>query len=151
MFEVIVEDSSLAGTALDFGNLFNFSNFDPCYDPMSSSATAATDGGPIGAATFCTENSTSVFPYQLIDAGLIARPNPMNFSTILDYNLKSGGNVRLSVHDALGQEIAVLVNGVQPAGQQIINFNPAQRLPLGIYFVRLQTEEGQMSLKLMIN
>ncbi|MEM6321062.1 MAG: fasciclin domain-containing protein, partial [Bacteroidota bacterium] len=53
MFDHTVEDISLAGTGFDFGNLFDFATFDPCYASSASSATAGTHGGAIGAVSFC--------------------------------------------------------------------------------------------------
>ena len=151
MFDFVVEDASLAGTAVDFGNLFDFSTFNPCYAPTAVSATAGTHGGAIGAVSFCAELSTSVFEYDYASTlNLTVRPNPMTYNASFDYNLSQAGQVRLSIHNVMGQEIAVLVNGNQASGFQTVNYNINQQLAKGIYVARLQTEEGQMSLKIMI-
>ncbi|MEO0341326.1 MAG: hypothetical protein AAF242_19210, partial [Bacteroidota bacterium] len=57
MFDFVVEDVVVAGTALDNGNLFDFSAFDPCYDPSSTSASSSTQGGAVGAVSFCDDLS----------------------------------------------------------------------------------------------
>ncbi|MEM1119747.1 MAG: fasciclin domain-containing protein, partial [Bacteroidota bacterium] len=151
MFDHTVEDISLADTPFDFGNLFDFSTFDPCYDPMATSATAGVNGGPIGAVSFCAELSTSVFePNYTTQLNLTARPNPMTFGANFGYDLTQTGQVRLSIHSMMGQEVAVLVNGVQPQGSHTVDFNVNQSLAKGIYLARLQTEEGQMAIKVMI-
>ncbi|MEM6321101.1 MAG: T9SS type A sorting domain-containing protein, partial [Bacteroidota bacterium] len=133
------------------GNLFDFATFDPCYDPMSTSATAGTTGGAIGAVSFCAELSTSVFETDYSSTlNLTARPNPMTYNASFDYNLSKSGQVRLSIHNIMGQEITVLVNGEQQSGFHTVNYNSIQQLSKGIYVARLQTEEGQMSLKILI-
>jgi len=67
-------------------------------------------------------------------------PNPFNPSTTIPYTLKSSSNVRLSVYDLLGREVAVLVdNERKAAGTYEISFQ-ASYLPSGIYLYRIQTE-----------
>ncbi len=44
-------------------------------------------------------------------------PNPFFNSTMLGYRVPKAGYVRLAVYDALGREVAVLVDGVQAAGE----------------------------------
>ena len=54
MFDFIVEDSVVAGTVLDNGNLFDFSGLRiPVMIPALLRQRAGTDGGPIGALTTC--------------------------------------------------------------------------------------------------
>lgn len=44
------EDISRTGEATDYNNLFDYSSFNHSYDNSTRSATAATDGGPVGAS-----------------------------------------------------------------------------------------------------
>jgi len=53
------------------------------------------------------------------------------------YSIRRGGHIRLSVHNLLGQEVAVLVDGTQAEGAYEVEFNRAD-LPNGIYFYRIQ-------------
>jgi hypothetical protein len=64
-------------------------------------------------------------------------PNPFNPATSITYTVPDAGRVRLAVYNLLGQEVALLVDAVQPAGTYTTQFENAN-LPSGIYFYRLQ-------------
>jgi len=76
-------------------------------------------------------------------------PNPFNPSTTIYYILKSDGKVLLSVYDALGREIAVLVNGEQSAGKYQTVFT-GEGLTNGVYFCRLQNVDHTITKKMML-
>ncbi len=65
-------------------------------------------------------------------------PNPFNPNTAIKFTLPETGNVKLTVYNMLGQEIATLVNGVKEAGTHIINFN-AEELNSGVYIYRIES------------
>ncbi|MBI5728082.1 MAG: T9SS type A sorting domain-containing protein [Ignavibacteriales bacterium] len=65
-------------------------------------------------------------------------PNPFNPSTKITYQLPEASNVKLTVYDMLGKEITTLVNGQQPAGKHVIDFNAAG-LPSGVYFYTINS------------
>jgi hypothetical protein len=65
-------------------------------------------------------------------------PNPFNPVTQINYQLPKAGNVRLSVFNALGQEIDVLVNESQNAGNHVTNWN-ASAFPSGVYVYKLES------------
>ncbi len=64
-------------------------------------------------------------------------PNPFNPSTKISYSVPKSGYVSLKVYNALGQEVAALVNGIKEAGNHKIDFN-ASNLNSGIYFYKLE-------------
>jgi hypothetical protein len=64
-------------------------------------------------------------------------PNPFNPTTMLSYNLKVDGNVKLTVFNLVGQSVRTLVDGFQKAGYYEVNFD-ANDLPAGIYLYKLQ-------------
>ena len=64
-------------------------------------------------------------------------PNPFNPTTTIRYQLNSSTDVRLTVYNAIGQRVKVLVNTQQTAGDYAVNFS-GDNLASGIYYVRLQ-------------
>jgi hypothetical protein len=64
-------------------------------------------------------------------------PNPFNPVTSIGYTLPHKSTVQLTVYNALGQQVASLVNGDQEAGYHEIRFDAAG-LPSAVYFYRLQ-------------
>lgn len=64
-------------------------------------------------------------------------PNPFNPSTTIRYSLGNETHVQLKIFNHLGQEVAMLVNGMQSAGQYGIQFN-TKSLASGSYFYRLE-------------
>ncbi|MGB0840290.1 MAG: T9SS type A sorting domain-containing protein, partial [Chitinophagales bacterium] len=74
-------------------------------------------------------------------------PNPFNQSLNITYHLPKTGKVRLSIVDILGREVAVLQNGIEQAGEQIISWQ-ASSLESGTYFFVLETEDGKATGKL---
>ena len=63
-------------------------------------------------------------------------PNPFNPSTIIRYGLPVRSRVNVAVYDALGQRVALLVDGEQDGGMHSIAFD-ASGLSSGVYFYRL--------------
>ena len=63
-------------------------------------------------------------------------PNPFVRATDLQYVLPAPADVRLEVFDALGRRVAVLVEGLQPAGTHTVRWD-AHGLAGGVYFGRL--------------
>ncbi|MEJ2103519.1 MAG: YCF48-related protein, partial [Ignavibacteriaceae bacterium] len=63
-------------------------------------------------------------------------PNPFNPSTTIQYSISESGNVKLVVYNSLGEEVAVLKNDFEQAGNYKINFN-AKYLSSGIYIYRI--------------
>ncbi len=68
-----------------------------------------------------------------------AYPNPFNPSTTLRFSLDSSADIRLSVLDAVGREVALIAEGSFSAGQHETSFD-AKDLPSGLYLVRLEAE-----------
>ena len=63
-------------------------------------------------------------------------PNPFNPATTIQYSLALNSNVRISIFDALGREVAVPVNEVKQAGSYELSFDGSD-LSSGIYYYRI--------------
>lgn len=64
-------------------------------------------------------------------------PNPFNPSTMIKFTVPEAAYVSLKVFNALGSEVAVLVDSNKEAGTYEVNFN-GEALPSGIYFLQLK-------------
>jgi hypothetical protein len=64
-------------------------------------------------------------------------PNPFNPATNIKFDVKDECHVKLSVYDAVGQFISLLVDENLPAGRYKILFNNID-LPSGVYIYRIR-------------
>ncbi len=76
-------------------------------------------------------------------------PNPFNPSTTISYQLPVNGHISLKVYDAIGREVATLVNEVKDAGSYSAQFD-GSKLASGIYFTRLQSGDKVQLKKMML-
>jgi hypothetical protein len=117
--------------------------------PSGLSAGVYTLRGLIG--TFPIADASDSFTWEKTAAGveneLLQRlgtsvlypnyPDPFNPATTIRYALPEAGAVRLVVYNALGQEVAHLVEGLVAAGTHEVVFD-GQGLPSGVYLYRLE-------------
>ena len=77
-------------------------------------------------------------------------PNPFNPQTTVPFSIETASNARLTVHDLLGREVAVLVDGPMPVGAHEVTWD-ATDFASGVYVYRLaaggQTATGKMILQ----
>ncbi|MFZ1320594.1 MAG: T9SS type A sorting domain-containing protein [Ignavibacteria bacterium] len=76
-------------------------------------------------------------------------PNPFNPRTVINYELRITGNVKLKVYDVLGNEVAVLVNEKQNAGNYSVNFD-GSNFSSGVYFYKLNAGEFSETKRMML-
>jgi flagellar hook assembly protein FlgD len=81
-------------------------------------------------------------------------PNPFNPTTTIQYDLPEDSRVRLTVYDIQGRVVAVISDGVQPAGFRFVIWNgrDVRGLPAaaGIYFLRLDTPSFHDTRKMIL-
>jgi hypothetical protein len=81
-------------------------------------------------------------------------PNPFNPTTTIRYGLPKEGRVRIAVYSILGQEVAVLQDGVQSAAYYSVVWNGKSshgiEVPSGIYLIRLQAGDRQIVKKAVL-
>lgn len=88
------------------------------------------------------------------ESGLLPNfPNPFNGTTTIRYRIHQSSFVHLRVYDLLGREIAVLVQGEQPAGTYSAQFsfrgNVTGEYASGVYFYRLQADNFSETKKMV--
>jgi hypothetical protein len=101
-----------------------------------------------GSITFSDEievNGVSVSTLQLEQN----YPNPFNPATIINYQLGNDGFVNLKVFDLLGEEVAVVIDEYQIAGNYSITFN-GNDLPGGMYVYQLNSGNYSESKKMLL-
>ena len=75
-------------------------------------------------------------------------PNPFNPVTNLGFGISDLGFVSLKVYDAMGKEVATLVNEIKPAGRYQVTFD-GSNLGSGVYFYKI-TARNFSAVKRMI-
>jgi len=74
--------------------------------------------------------------------GIKISPNPVTGAAIIDYIVPGSGTVTISVQNTLGQNLQVVYQVSQGAGQYQVNLtNQLATLNAGIYFLRLQQND----------
>jgi hypothetical protein len=108
--------------------------------------TAESEGGP---HVIVMDGSPAVdtLPERLVFAP--NHPNPFNPATRFRFALPAAGELRLSVHDLNGREVALLWNGQREAGWWEIDWRPTG-LPSGVYFARLRQGDEVLSRKVLL-
>ncbi len=76
-------------------------------------------------------------------------PNPFNPTTNIKFSVPESGNVKLSVYNLVGEEVAVLVNGFSQAGTFEVTFD-ASNLSTGVYLYKLQSANSVQTKKMML-
>ncbi len=79
------------------------------------------------------------------------QPVPVNAEARISINVPPGEYVRLTIHDALGRETALLHEGAMPEQDRVLRFIPsAHRMSAGMYFLRLSSGAGQAVRAVMV-
>jgi hypothetical protein len=108
----------------------------------------ATHGAGIFSATGVTsvkDGSTSPNTYTLSQN----YPNPFNPTTTINFSIPQSGQVKLSLFDALGNEIDVIAAKDYSAGYHSVNYD-ATGLSSGVYFYRIVSGSFVQSRKMIL-
>lgn len=76
-------------------------------------------------------------------------PNPFNPSTTFQFTLKFQAQVKLTLYDVIGSEVATVINKPLQAGKHTIEWN-AGNLPSGLYFYRFTANNFTKAGKLIL-
>ncbi|MDP4199510.1 MAG: S8 family serine peptidase [Bacteroidota bacterium] len=152
---IVTSDSGVFRTT-DFGATWSPIGFPIGYDAASAEVLSVYRGqgkltlsmisSGTGVATYSESMAeqlppASVEPNSQPLAFSIA-PNPCEQNAEITFDLPERQQVRLVVLDALGREVAVLLNGIETGpGAQTVNFHSTP-LADGVYYVMLTTDRG---------
>ena len=91
---------------------------------------------PFGTTTGISGNNGNELSYSLEQN----YPNPFNPVTVIRYTVPKDGLVKVRVYDALGKEVALLVNGIKQRGSYSIEFdgNDFKGISSGIYYYKME-------------
>lgn len=82
------------------------------------------------------------------DYVIFNRPNPFNPTTTITFHIPVDEHVKVTVFDALGREVSVVVDELKAAGTHSVVFD-ANGLSSGVYFYRMETP-GYATMKKMV-
>lgn len=106
------------------------------------STLAQTTNFPFGNVTGINNQNENPLIFRLSQN----YPNPFNPTTMITYSLQKSSFVSVKVYDALGREIAVLINNVRDQGIHRIEFdaNFYKGLSSGIYFYKMEARDPNL-------
>jgi hypothetical protein len=142
VFEFIVNENAGLGDSCEL-NLSFVSASDSKLNvlPVNSSHGTFTVSFPAS-----TNNSNNIIYEYKLEQNY---PNPFNPATIISYSLAKESKVIVEVFNAIGEKVASLADGVQPAGRYNVSWNAAG-FASGIYFYRIKAGEFVQTRKMML-
>ena len=72
-----------------------------------------------------------------VDVTVAVAPNPLRGQATVTFSVSAAADVRVSVYDALGREVALLADAPLAIGEHDVTFD-ARDLPAGVYVIRAQ-------------
>jgi hypothetical protein len=96
----------------------------------------------MAAAGFVNTVGVDPAPRPAASVQLRSGPNPFSTRTEIGFELPRPGNVRLTVHDVTGREVARLLDGWIDAGHHSVIFR-SDHLASGVYWYHLDTGDTQ--------
>ncbi len=76
-------------------------------------------------------------------------PNPFNPSTTITFDVPRSSNIQLQVFDVTGRLVGTLVDGFMEAGKHTQSWDASNQAS-GMYFVRMTSEQGQFTQKMLL-
>ena len=76
-------------------------------------------------------------------------PNPFNPTTNIRFDIPRSTQIKLIIYDALGREVATLINEKLSAGSYEVDWN-GSGYPSGVYFYKLETETFKQTKRMVL-
>lgn len=103
------------------GNIGGYSTTPSTPRTFSTGTTSVEEPGPVPTVFALSQNY----------------PNPFNPSTKIRYEVPTSAQVKITIFDVLGREVATLVNGIQEPGVHQVEWR-ALSVSTGVYFYRME-------------
>jgi hypothetical protein len=136
-----VAGQTTLGTTADFKGIIL------CQTLVEMQTGATLNGRALAqtAVTLDANSITSPTSVNSVEDGLAPKefalfqnyPNPFNPTTTIRYGITEKSNVKIILFNAIGEEVALLINEEKESGYHQVEFNAAI-LPSGVYFYQLQ-------------
>ena len=159
LFKIVAEDSLIADTI----DLDSLAGIHSAYDIRIQNIPVADGIMDIHLIDLIGKSILNGLTIEQVSTGLKAQnrvipteielyqnhPNPFNPATRIEYKIAKEAEVRLTVFNTLGQQIAVLVDARQNAGTHRVTFEGTP-WPSGIYYYRLQAGKRSETRKMVL-
>ena len=83
--------------------------------------------------------------------GINLFPNPLTNNSTLEFDLLKSSNVTVKIYDVLGREISVLYNGRMQTGLQKLFIDRNMFASEGLYFIRITSDESEITRKFQVH
>ncbi len=117
-------------------------------EQVAASMTWIQGDGTYRADELSIANMSNVSPKPNSFSIISVSPNPFNSTTTIKYSLDIQSNISLQLYNLSGREIALLHQGLQPAGEHSATFD-SEVLPSGLYFAILESNNRLRTIKLV--
>ncbi len=123
---------------------------------LNISFSTINDNAKISAIKVVPANGTGVMNNMLPQRTLLGQnyPNPFNPETTIPYQLNESSQVKLSIHNSLGQHVITLVDEKKTAGHHSATWNGRDSndkpMASGIFIYRLETNNNTVQTKKFI-
>jgi predicted GH43/DUF377 family glycosyl hydrolase len=89
--------------------------------------------------------------WRVFDTYLLEQnyPNPFNPSTTIGYGIREKSNVKITVINSIGEEVATILNEEKESGYHTVEFN-ASEYPSGVYFYKITAGEYTAVKKMLL-
>lgn len=119
------------------------------FGAMSPMIDAGLSMNGLRNGKYSVKNDISQEKSEVVTALKDNYPNPFNPSTMISYDLRTSGNVTVKIYDAVGKEVAVLVNEFKAPGSYNVKFD-ASHLSSGMYFYKLDANGFTQTKKMLL-
>ncbi len=113
---------------------------------VTTCVNIASPGGAFHLALGRDENVAVDDDTPLPFAVKNAQPNPLNASTTIRFTMPRAGRASIRVYDALGRQVATLLDSGLSAGEKAVLWKP-DNLAAGVYLIRIFTPSGEKTVK----